>query len=46
MDYYDAKWFCGDYKLHSIYITANVSIGNNFEEEGEEGISGVVSSDK
>ena len=46
MDYYDAKWFCGDYKLHSVYITANVSIGNNFEEEGEEGISGVVSSDK
>lgn len=29
MDYYDAKWFCGDYKNHSIYITANVSEGSN-----------------
>lgn len=24
MDYYDAKWFCGDYKNHYIYITANI----------------------
>ena len=24
MDYYDAKWFCGDYKNHYIYITANL----------------------
>lgn len=24
MDYYDAKWFCGEYKNHFIYITANV----------------------
>lgn len=28
MDYYDAKWFCGDYKNHYIYITANVSEGS------------------
>jgi hypothetical protein len=28
MDYYDAKWFCGDYKNHYIYITANVSAGS------------------
>lgn len=28
MDYYDAKWFCGDYKNHYIYITANVSQGS------------------
>ena len=27
MDYYDAKWFCGDYKRHYIYIRANVSEG-------------------
>lgn len=27
MDYYDAKWFCGDYKNHYIYIRANVSAG-------------------
>lgn len=46
MDYYDAKWFCGEYKEHSIYITANVSIGSQFAEEGEEGISGNASSDK
>ena len=46
MDYYDAKWFCGDYKLHSIYITANVSGSNQLVEEGEEGISGNVSSHK
>ena len=31
MDYYDAKWFCGDYKNHYIYITANVP-----ENSGEE----------
>ena len=24
MDYYDAKWFCGDYKNHFVYITANI----------------------
>ena len=24
MDYYDAMWFCGDYKNHYIYITANI----------------------
>jgi hypothetical protein len=46
MDYYDAKWFCGEYKQHSIYITANVSIGNTQTEEGEEGISGNTSSGK
>ena len=46
MDYYDAKWFCGDYKLHSIYITANVSVGDALAEEGEEGISGNSSSGK
>ena len=28
MDYYDAMWFCGDYKNHYIYITANVSSGS------------------
>lgn len=28
MDYYDAMWFCGDYKNHYIYITANVSQGS------------------
>lgn len=27
MDYYDAKWFCGDYKNHYIYLRANVSAG-------------------
>jgi len=27
MDYYDAKWFCGDYKSHYIYIRANVTEG-------------------
>lgn len=31
MDYYDAMWFCGDYKNHYIYITANVSQGSNAE---------------
>jgi hypothetical protein len=31
MDYYDAKWFCGDYKNHYIYITANVSQGSGAE---------------
>ena len=46
MDYYDAKWFCGEYKQHSIYITANVSVGNTQVEEGEEGISGNSSSGK
>ena len=30
MDYYDAKWFCGDYKNHYIYITANVSEGSGW----------------
>lgn len=29
MDYYDAKWFCGDYKNHYIYLRANVSAGSN-----------------
>ena len=29
MDYYDAKWFCGDYKNHYIYVRANVSEGSN-----------------
>ena len=29
MDYYDAKWFCGDYKNHIVYITANVTEGSN-----------------
>jgi hypothetical protein len=29
MDYYDAKWFCGDYKNHYIYIRANVTEGSN-----------------
>jgi hypothetical protein len=29
MDYYDAKWFCGDYKNHYIYIRANVAEGSN-----------------
>jgi hypothetical protein len=29
MDFYDAKWFCGDYKNHSIYIRANVTEGTD-----------------
>lgn len=29
MDYYDAKWFCGDYKNHYIYIRANVTEGSD-----------------
>lgn len=29
MDYYDAKWFCGDYKGHYIYVRANVTEGSN-----------------
>lgn len=29
MDYYDAKWFCGDYKNHSIYIRANITEGTD-----------------
>ena len=29
MDYYDAKWFCGDYKSHRIYLAANVSADPN-----------------
>ena len=29
MDYYDAKWFCGDYKNHYIYLRANVAAGSN-----------------
>lgn len=29
MDYYDAKWFCGDYKDHYIYIRSNVTQGTN-----------------
>ena len=29
MDYYDAKWFCGDYKNHYIYIRANVTEGQH-----------------
>lgn len=29
MDYYDAKWFCGDYKDHYIYLRANVTEGSN-----------------
>ena len=28
MDYYDAKWFCGDYKSHFLYIRANVTEGS------------------
>ena len=31
MDYYDAKWFCGDYKNHYIYITANVTEGSGWK---------------
>jgi hypothetical protein len=29
MDYYDAKWFCGDYKSHYIYLRANVTEGSD-----------------
>lgn len=29
MDYYDAKWFCGDYKSHYIYLRANVTEGSH-----------------
>ena len=29
MDYYDAKWFCGDYKNHYIYVRAYVTEGSN-----------------
>jgi hypothetical protein len=29
MDYYDAKWFCGDYKAHRIYLAANISADPN-----------------
>ena len=29
MDYYDAKWFCGEYRNHYIYIRANVANGDN-----------------
>lgn len=29
MDYYDAKWFCGDYKNRYIYIRANVTEGSH-----------------
>lgn len=29
MDYYDAKWQCGDYKNHIIYLTANVTEGSD-----------------
>lgn len=29
MDYYDAKWFCGDYKNHYIYLRANISAGSD-----------------
>lgn len=29
MDYYDAKWFCGDYKNHYIYIRANITEGQH-----------------
>ena len=46
MDYYDAKWFCGDYKQHSLYITANVSLGSNPAQEGETGIIGENQSGK
>lgn len=45
MDYYDAKWFCGEYKQHSIYITANVSLTNVLNNE-DEAISGNISSGK
>ena len=29
MDYYDAKWFCGDYKNHAIYLAANITADAN-----------------
>ena len=29
MDYYDAKWFCGEYKNHYIYVRANVTEGSD-----------------
>ena len=29
MDFYDAKWFCGDYKSHYLYIRANVTEGSD-----------------
>ena len=29
MDYYDAKWFCGDYKNHAIYLGANITADPN-----------------
>lgn len=29
MDYYDAKWFCGDYKNHFMYVAANVTQGTD-----------------
>lgn len=29
MDYYDAKWFCGDYKNHFVYLRANVTSGTD-----------------
>lgn len=29
MDYYDAKWFCGDYKSHRIYLAANITADPN-----------------
>lgn len=29
MDYYDAKWFCGDYKAHRVYLAANISADPN-----------------
>ena len=46
MDYYDAAWFCGDYRQHRLYITANVSIGDSPIDESEEGVSGTTYSDK
>ena len=29
MDYYDAKWFCGDYKNHAVYLAANITADAN-----------------
>ena len=29
MDYYDAKWFCGDYKNHAVYLAANITADPN-----------------
>ena len=29
MDYYDAKWFCGDYKNHAVYLGANITADPN-----------------